>query len=213
MFQLVTNLGSLAMVTAQQKIRLANQANTDGLTGLMNKRSFQPKLGEMIIEAENAAKPMGLFIFDIDHFKNYNDNNGHTEGDDLLRGLGELLRKCVRPDDLCCRWGGEEFIIAMPDTDGPSAQQAAERIRREIEDYPFKHQEKQPGGNLTISGGVAIGPADGTDATTLTKHADLALYESKKKGRNRVSRYRGVQIGSIDEDDYRIPELSGHRSK
>ena len=211
MFQLVTNLGSLAMVTAQQRSRLADQANHDGLTGLMNKRSFQPKLGELIVEAERAAKPIGLFIFDIDHFKNYNDTNGHTDGDELLRSLGELLKNSVRPDDLCCRWGGEEFIIAMPDTDGPSAQQAAERIRREIEDYPFKHQEKQPNGNLTISGGVAIGPADGADVTTLTKHADQALYESKHKGRNRVSRYRGVQIGSIDENDYRMPEFAGRR--
>ena len=213
MFQLVTNLGSLAMVTAQQRSRLADQANHDGLTGLMNKRSFQPKLGEMIVEAERAARPMGLFIFDIDHFKTYNDTNGHTEGDELLRDLGKLLKKSVRPDDLCCRWGGEEFIVAMPDTDGPSAQQAAERIRREIEDYPFKHQEKQPNGNLTISGGVAIGPADGADVTTLTKHADKALYESKHKGRNRVSRYRGVQIGSIDEEDYRMPEFAGRRSE
>ncbi len=213
MFQLVTNLGSLAMVTAQQRSRLADQANHDGLTGLMNKRSFQPKLGEMIVEAENAAKPVGLFIFDIDNFKTYNDTNGHTEGDELLRSLGALLKNSVRPDDLCCRWGGEEFIVAMPDTDGPSAQQAAERIRREIEDYPFKHQEKQPNGNVTISGGVAIGPADGNDVTTLTKHADEALYVSKKKGRNRISRYRGVHIGSIDEDDYRIPEILGKRSE
>jgi diguanylate cyclase (GGDEF)-like protein len=212
MFQLVTHLGSLAMVTAQQKKQLADQANHDGLTGLLNKRSFQRRLGEMIIEAEQAAKPMGLFIFDIDYFKSYNDTNGHTDGDELLRSLSTLLKNTVRPDDLCCRWGGEEFIVAMPDTDGPLAQQAAERIRREIEDYPFKNQEKQPNGNLTISGGVAIGPLDGADVTTLTKHADQALYESKHKGRNRVSRYRGVQIGSIDEDDYRIPEPTGQRS-
>jgi len=211
MFQLVTNLGSLAMVTAQQRFKLADQANHDGLTGLMNKRSFQPKLGELIVEAERAARPVGLFIFDIDHFKTYNDTNGHTDGDELLRAMGELLKNSVRPDDLCCRWGGEEFIVAMPDTDGPSAQQAAERIRREIEDYPFKHQEKQPNGNLTISGGVAIGPADGSDVTTLTKHADQALYESKKKGRNRVSRYRGVHIGAVDDDDYRVPVLPGRR--
>lgn len=213
MFQLVTNLGSLAIVTAQQKSRLADQANHDGLTGLLNKRSFQQRLGEMIVEAERAAKPMGLFIFDIDYFKNYNDTNGHTDGDELLRSLGALLKNTVRPDDLCCRWGGEEFVVAMPDTDGPSAHQAAERIRREIEDYPFEHQEKQPNGNLTISGGVAVGPHDGADVMTLTKHADEALYESKRRGRNRVRRYRGAQIGMIDEADYRIPEPVGQRSK
>jgi diguanylate cyclase (GGDEF)-like protein len=212
MFQLVTHLGSLAMVTAQQRSRLADQANHDGLTGLLNKAAFQRRLGEMIVEAERAARPLGLFIFDIDHFKNYNDKNGHTAGDELLRRFGELLKNSVRPDDLCCRWGGEEFIVAMPDTDGPSSQQAAERIRRAIEDYPFKHQADQPLGNLTISGGVAIAPADGSDVTTLTHHADKALYKAKESGRNSVTRYRGVQIGSIDEEDYRVPVPGGRGS-
>jgi len=211
MFQLVTHLGSLAMVTAQQRSRLADQANHDGLTGLLNKNSFQRRLGEMIVESERAARPLGLFIFDIDHFKCYNDTNGHTDGDELLRRFGELLKNSVRPDDLCCRWGGEEFIVAMPDTDGPSSVQAAERIRRAIEDYPFKHEENQPNGNLTISGGVAVAPHDGSDVTMLTRHADQALYESKKTGRNRVTRYRGVEIGSVSEDDYRVPLARGRR--
>ena len=204
MFQLVTQFGSLALVTAGQKARLADQANHDGLTGLLNKRSFEQRLGEAIVEAERAAKPLGVFMFDIDHFKSYNDTNGHMDGDDLLRGLGELLKNSLRPDDMCCRWGGEEFIIAMPDTDGPSAHQAAERVRRAIEDYPFKNQEKQPNGNVTISGGVS-GSQDGTDVTTLISQADEALYKAKNNGRNRVERYRGVQIGSVDEDDYRVP--------
>jgi len=212
MFQLVTHLGSLAIVTAQQRSRLADQANHDGLTGLLNKAAFQRRLGEMIVESERAARPLGLFIFDIDHFKNYNDTNGHTAGDELLRRFGELLKNSVRPDDLCCRWGGEEFIVAMPDTDGASSQQTAERIRRAIEDYPFKHQEKQPLGNLTISGGVAVAPADGSDVTALTNHADQALYKSKESGRNRVARYRGVQIGSISDEDYRVPVPGGRKS-
>lgn len=212
MFQLVTHLGSLAMVTAQHRSKLADQANHDGLTGLLNKRSFQHRLSEMIVESERQAKPLGLFIFDIDHFKNYNDTNGHTAGDELLKSLGQLLKNSIRPDDLCCRWGGEEFIIAMPDTDGPSAQLAAERVRRAIEDYPFEHQEKQPNGNVTISGGVAVGPADGSDVTSLTSHADEALYESKRGGRNRIGRYRGVRIGSFDEDDYAVPVPSGAKS-
>ena len=205
MFQLVTHLGSLAMVTAQYRTKLADQANHDGLTGLLNKRSFQHRLAELIVESERAAKPLGLFIFDIDHFKTYNDTNGHTAGDELLRDLGQLLKNSIRPDDLCCRWGGEEFIIAMPDTDGPSAQLAAERVRRAIEDYPFPHQEKQPNGNVTISGGVAVGPADGGDVTTLTSHADEALYESKRGGRNRIGRYRGIRIGAFDEEEYAVP--------
>ena len=206
MFQLVTHLGSLAIVTARQRARLADQANHDGLTGLRNKRSFELRLGEMIVEAEQSARPLGLFIFDLDHFKVYNDTNGHTDGDDLLRRLSQLLKNCVRPDDLCCRWGGEEFVVAMPDTDATSAQQTAERIRQEIECFPFKNQEKQPTGNVTISGGIAICPKDGADVTVLTRHADEALYQSKHNGRNRVTHYRGVRIGSFDEDEHPVPE-------
>jgi two-component system cell cycle response regulator len=151
------------MVTARQKSQLADQANHDGLTGLLNKRSFQRRLGDMILAAERASRPMALFIFDLDYFKMYNDTNGHTDGDELLRDLGRLLKTSLRPDDLCCRWGGEEFIVAMPATDGGSAEQAAERIRRAIEDYPFKNKESSPpAGSRSVAGS----PSDRTTART-----------------------------------------------
>jgi len=195
MFQLVTNLGSLALVNSHYRMRLTAQANHDGLTGLLNKRHFMKSLSEMIYESDRDARPVSLFIFDIDHFKNYNDTNGHPAGDALLRSLSKLVQNCVRPSDWVCRYGGEEFIVAMPDTQGAEAMVAAERIRAAIEAYKFELQENQPNGVLTISGGVAEFPRDGCDSHELTQNADKALYESKRGGRNRVTRFRGVRIG------------------
>ena len=200
MFQLITNLGSLALVNANLMSRLRERANTDGLTGLLNKRFFMEELvARMIVAAEREAQSMGLFIFDLDHFKNYNDTNGHPAGDELLRSLGKLLRKELRPGDRCCRYGGEEFIIAMPDTSREEAYKGADRIRAAIEAYPFPHQEKQPNGNVTISGGVAGLPHDGNSVADLTRHADSALYESKRRGRNCVTLYHGVDIGDAGD--------------
>lgn len=198
MFQLVTNLGSLALVNSDYRARLTAQANHDGLTGLLNKRHFMQSLSEMIYESDLEAQPVSLFIFDIDHFKNFNDTNGHPAGDALLKSLSKLIQKSVRPGDWVCRYGGEEFIVAMPNTNGVAAMVAAERICSAIEKFKFEFQENQPGGNLTISGGVAEFPRDGADCHELTQNADKALYQSKHAGRNRVTRYRGVSIGDGD---------------
>jgi diguanylate cyclase (GGDEF)-like protein len=200
MFQLVTNLGALALVNARHVTKLKDLANTDGLTALLNKRYFMSELANLIIAAEREAQRLSLFIFDIDHFKTYNDTNGHLEGDRVLRQLAALFKQQVRPADRCCRYGGEEFILAMPDTEAKDALVVAERIRKAIEDFRFDNQEKQPGGNLTISGGVASFPADGTSVLEITTNADRALYESKRAGRNRISRYRGVQIGQAEDE-------------
>lgn len=200
MFQLITNLGSLALVNANLMTRLRERVNTDGLTGLLAKRYFMEELvARMIVAAEREAQPLGLFIFDLDHFKNYNDTNGHPAGDDLLRSLGDLLRAQLRPGDHCCRYGGEEFVIVMPDTSREEAYKGAERIRKAIQDYVFPHQEKQPNRNVTISGGVAAFPHDGNSVADLTRHADSALYESKRRGRNCVTMYQGVDIGDAGD--------------
>ena len=201
MFQLVTNLGSLALVNAQHMTKLKDLANTDGLTGLLNKRYFMSELAEMIVRAEREARRLSLFIFDIDHFKNYNDTNGHLEGDRVLRQVAALFRKQVRPADRCCRYGGEEFVVAMPDTDADDAMLVAERIRKAIEAFSFDNEAKQPGGKLTISGGVATAPAYGTSVRELTNNADQALYRSKHLGRNRTTRFHGVDIGQVEEEN------------
>ena len=200
MFQLVTNLGSLALINASQVTRLKGRANTDGLTGLLNKRYFMDELlPQSIHEVEQQARSLALFIFDIDHFKTYNDTNGHPAGDDLLRLLADLLRRQLRPADLCCRYGGEEFVVAMPNTTREEGLRIAERIRSAVENEPFAHREKQPGGRVTISGGVAVLPHDGNSAADLTKNADVALYQSKRRGRNRITPYHGIDIGDAED--------------
>ena len=154
----------------------------------------QPRLGR-------EAQRMALFIFDIDHFKNYNDTNGHPAGDELLRRLSKLLKETLRPGDWCCRYGGEEFLVAILNVEGAEGLRVAESIRAAIEAQPFEHQEKQPGGNVTISGGVAVYPTDGSSLEELTLHADEALYNAKRDGRNKVMRYAGVGIGDFHQEE------------
>lgn len=200
MLQLVTNLGSLALMGSFHRLNLHRQADNDGLTGLTNKRAFLRDFGDLMTTAEREARPLGVFIFDIDYFKRYNDTNGHLAGDDLLKAVARILRENVRPGDLAARYGGEEFIVAMPDTDGDAALEHAEKIRGAVEQFHFEHGSTQPHGKLTISGGVASFPIDGANGTELITHADQALYQAKGAGRNRVRRYRGVSIGDLGAD-------------
>ena len=201
MLQMITNLGAIALTHARNVRHLSSRANHDGLTGLMNKQKFMESLGIMINDAERELQPVGVFMFDIDHFKQYNDTNGHPAGDELLKRLARVVRENLRPGDIPCRYGGEEFLVAMPDTDAAEAYQAAERIRKAIEDTTFAHGDSQPLGRLTISGGVASFPVDGTNSTELIQYADQALYRGKAAGRNRVLRFEGVQIGDVSDDE------------
>jgi len=209
MLQMVTNLGSIALMHSRNIRSLRAQAHHDGLTGLMNKRGFMVELGKMIFSAENATQSLGVFIFDIDYFKRYNDTNGHLAGDELLKDLAGVVRGCLRQGDVACRYGGEEFVVAMPDVDAEGAMCCAERVRSAVESYRFPHEESQPGGRLTISGGVAEFPHDGTNGTELLSHADQALYRAKGAGRNRVVRFRGVTIGGRQDERDADPLQSG----
>jgi diguanylate cyclase (GGDEF)-like protein len=195
MLQVVTNLGALALMNTRNVGKLAEQAHHDGLTALLNKNQFMFELGKLIYHAERSAQKLSVFIFDIDHFKAYNDANGHPAGDELLKSLARLIKENLRPGDMASRYGGEEFVVAMPETDGAAATQIAERIRQAIATHRFPHGQTQPGGRLTISGGVASFPVDGSNGTELIGHADQALYQAKAAGRNRVKRHRGVEIG------------------
>jgi diguanylate cyclase (GGDEF)-like protein len=198
-FQMVTNFGSLAMSNAWNLKKLRSAAHHDGLTGLLNKRHFLDAVAtKAFVKCEKSGQPMSIFIFDIDHFKTYNDTNGHPAGDELLRSMGRILRRGARPDDHVARYGGEEFVIAMPNTDKESALRLAEALRQTIAEEPFPHREQQPSGRVSISGGVATFPGDGASVIELIQRADEALYRSKKSGRNRVAPYVGVSIGEED---------------
>ena len=202
LLQMITSIGSIAMMKSISMGQLRHQAQRDGLTGLINKRQMMLDLSMMTQEAEAKGENVGLFIFDIDHFKTYNDTNGHLAGDELLKAIAKLIRDSLRPGDLAARYGGEEFVIAMPNTPREAALRVAERVRRGIEEHVFSHEENQPGGTLTISGGVATFPHDALSVTDLISHADQALYQSKAAGRNRVCLFRAVEFGDVDLDPY-----------
>lgn len=203
--QMITDLGSIAYRNHRYMRALREQADRDGLTGLLNRRHFMKELGDLIFSAERRAQSFAVFMFDIDNFKRYNDSNGHQAGDEVLRGVAEVLRNHLRPFDLACRYGGEEFLVAMPLTDGPRALRAAERIREAIADHPFARRETQPDGMITISGGVAVFPVDGDCGTDLIRHADQGLYEAKAAGRNRVILQKTWELGDSREAETSPP--------
>ena len=159
-------------------------AVTDGLTGLHNRRYLDSHLLTLVDRAQARRRPLSLMITDLDRFKVINDTWGHDGGDAVLREFAGRLRRSVRGVDLACRYGGEEFVVVMPDTDGPTAERIAERLRRDVAGEPFAvEDEKVP---VTISIGVAQMLDMHDDAAALLKRADRALYEAKNAGRNRV---------------------------
>ena len=161
-------------------------AITDALTGLYNHRFCMEKIVEEIRRADRYDRPLSIILADIDSFKHYNDTHGHLRGDDLLRLFGSVMKRQVRDADFVCRIGGEEFVMILPETEGAMAVQIAERLRMAIEQYPFPYQEAQPGGNLTISLGVASYIKGHMDSQKLLKSADDALYQAKREGKNKV---------------------------
>lgn len=159
---------------------------TDSLTHLYNRRHFQHHIEEIINQAKEKKFHVSLAMCDIDNFKFYNDRNGHLAGDKLLKDVADILHKNIKGSDIAARYGGEEFVIIFPDTHKDIAFRIADTIRKKIEDIKFPEEEYQPGGNLTISFGVACFPCDADNYEELIKKADTALYEAKKQGKNRV---------------------------
>ena len=160
-------------------------AVTDGLTGLHNRRYLDSHMKTLFDRARQRKRPLSLLIADIDRFKTINDTLGHDGGDDVLREFALRLRRQVRGADLVCRFGGEEFVVAMPDTDSEVAALVAERVRAAMESVPFTLS----GGRdvrVTASVGVTTIRDDADTIGEITKRADKALYEAKNGGRNRV---------------------------
>jgi two-component system cell cycle response regulator len=160
-------------------------AITDALTGLYNRRYMETHVGTLVEQATARDKPLTVLILDIDYFKAINDSWGHDAGDDVLREFALRIRKAIRGIDLACRYGGEEFVVVMPETDMAVATMVAERLRRRIASEPFSIQQGARTIEVTISIGLAALGRDDTAATVL-KRADQALYRAKRDGRNRV---------------------------
>jgi diguanylate cyclase (GGDEF)-like protein len=160
----------------------------DGLTGLANRNSFEEFIEREWGRAARNQKPISLVMLDIDHFKAYNDNYGHQEGDDCLKKVASVLAKsATRSADIAARYGGEEFIVVLPDTDSRGAVEVAEKLRIAVEMLSVPHSHSPTASVVTASIGVAsLVPDRSMDYSRLVKSADAALYAAKRDGRNRV---------------------------
>jgi diguanylate cyclase (GGDEF)-like protein len=175
---------------------LRYMANTDGLTGLANRRRFEERLGEEVERAHRYGRPLSLVLLDLDHFKTVNDTWGHPVGDRVLTGTADVLRSVLREMDVAGRVGGEELAVLLPETDQSGAEALAERLRRQIR--AFEHRSGYDRAfHVTASLGIAcLARGAAADAETLFSTADRALYEAKGGGRDRVvTKALGDRVG------------------
>ncbi|MBP9871449.1 MAG: GGDEF domain-containing protein [Nitrosomonas sp.] len=164
---------------------LREQSVRDFLTGLFNRRYLEETLERELLRAARKQLTLGLIMLDVDGFKGYNDTRGHAAGDAILRELGRLLLTHVRGEDIPSRFGGDEFMIILPDTSREVSRQRAEFLGSRASDFSleFEGQTLEP---ITLSFGVAAFPQDGCTSSEILKAADTALYRAKSEGRGRV---------------------------
>ena len=168
---------------------LKQLSTTDEMTGLRNYRYFKEALAAVHHQSQNFNEKYGVIFIDVDHFKKYNDRNGHPAGDAVLRKVAEILKSSARVQDLPARYGGEEFVVLCRQSSNETVLAQAERIRAKIETSAFPFGEFQPLGKVSVSVGVSCFPECGETFEAVLKHADEALYVSKAKGRNQVTCY------------------------
>jgi diguanylate cyclase (GGDEF)-like protein len=175
------SLAALAYDNARRRELLSEQARTDELTGLFNRRHFHERLAAELARAQRDESPVGLVLLDVDDFKRVNDVHGHPVGDQVLVAFGEVLAGHVRAGDVVCRTGGEEFAVILPNADEREAARAAERLVRAVREARWSIA-----GPMTASAGVAVAPDDAGTVATLFKAADECLLTAKAEGKDRV---------------------------
>jgi diguanylate cyclase (GGDEF)-like protein len=196
--QLAHDFDAMAQELQQTQSRLQSLALRDPLTGLANHRSFHEALGLALERAREKDEPLAVVALDFDHFKQINDTHGHPYGDEVLVLAGERLADAVRDADLVARVGGEEFAIVLPGADADAAYAAAERARAALAEVVLVD-----GRRLSSSAGIAAFPTDATDAAALLRLADSALYDAKRAGRDRTSRYDAALTPPLAVEDQR----------
>lgn len=185
LFYLLANHVAMALDNVSMHQHTRFLAVTDGLTGLLNYRTFQERLQHEFERSRRYNTSLSLAMIDLDLFKNINDTYGHLQGDIVLRGIANILKQSSREIDILARYGGEEFVLILPDTNAQNAKKAAERIRKSVEEHEFEIASGTV--NVTVSIGVATAPDPrALTKTHLIEKADRALYKSKQDGRNKV---------------------------
>lgn len=176
---------SLCIANLELRETLRQQSLRDQLTGLYNRRYLEENLRRELSRCLRRGLPFSVIMLDVDHFKRFNDQHGHAAGDALLAAVGQVLLQSTRTDDIACRYGGEEFLLALPETSHEDALLRAEQIRQRIANTTVQHMHVTYG-PATASLGVASAPPLGYDQDALQQSADQALYRAKHGGRNRV---------------------------
>ncbi|WVM90370.1 GGDEF domain-containing protein [Halopseudomonas pachastrellae] len=167
----------------QLAAQLQEQAIRDPLTGAFNRRAFHQQLADEVARSERYGRPLCLAIFDLDYFKQLNDQLGHQAGDHALQHFAALCQQQARHSDLFARFGGEEFVLLMPETSASQASHSLERLRQQVAAHPFQYRQQRY--NLRVSIGLAQRQM-GDNADKLLRQADLALYQAKSQGRNQL---------------------------
>ncbi len=186
LFSSVAEHVAVAIETAQVYEQTRELTNKDPLTSLYNRRYFFERFEKEVERAHRYRRILSILMVDLDHFKDFNDKNGHLKGDDVLKQTASILLSQIRTSDVLARFGGDEFIILLPETDRESAIIVADKLRSSIEESSFDGEENVPGGKLTVTLGLGTYPQDSNDALLLINFADKALYLGKNKGGNTV---------------------------
>jgi len=189
LIKIICDIAGVTLANQSYLMEWKQESVIDPLTGLYNRRYFSEMLMQYKKKSRMDDFPISICLFDIDHFKNYNDTNGHQAGDCLLKEISILLTSLSRKTTVIARYGGEEFIVMLPNISKDYAFIYAERFKEKVAIYPFEHREKQPLGFVSVSGGVATFPGDAVLIEEVIELADKALYKAKKEGRNRIIKH------------------------
>jgi diguanylate cyclase (GGDEF)-like protein/PAS domain S-box-containing protein len=181
----VVEQSMMALSNLRLREALREQSIRDPLTGLFNRRYMEETLKREVSRVTRELRPLGMLMIDIDHFKHFNDNYGHTAGDALLQSLGQFLQGHIRSEDVACRYGGEEFILIMPNATVEVTRQRADDLRQEVKQMQVQSAGQTHKG-ITLSMGIAIYPEHGRTIEAVLRAADAALYRAKQEGRDRV---------------------------
>ena len=175
----------LALANLKLRIFLREQSIRDPLTGLFNRRYLEETLEREFHRALRLQRPVGVIMLDLDHFKRFNDTYGHEAGDILLRKLGSFLKQHLRGGDITCRYGGEEFALVLPEVSLENVRLRAEELREGIKHLNVEYNDKVLA-TLSMSLGIAMFPEHGATSQSVLNAADGALYEAKRKSRDRI---------------------------
>jgi diguanylate cyclase (GGDEF)-like protein len=177
---------AFSLTSLRLRETLRDQSIRDPLTSLFNRRFMEESLARELQRATRKNNAVSILFLDLDHFKRFNDDFGHEAGDLVLRAIADLFRRFFRADDVCCRFGGEEFAIILPESSAFYAGSRANELRQEVKSLKLSHKDKMLGG-ITLSVGVAAFPEHAASAEELLAIADRCLYQSKAAGRDTVT--------------------------